>query len=450
MVGATQQRLVRRLVLGVATSGAALILLAGALGLSIEHERDMQDLRAQMESVPLAFSADLADALAQNDENSLKAQLGSLVALPDIAFAEVSVEGRVVTSAGERPDPRALVRTFPITKIGQLTVVADHTLLRQRLWERIGGVLLVTVAFLVVTGFSGRRVLQKYCSEPLGRIRAHVQTLCADHTSVPLTLKRPEGIRDEMDGLVDDLNALSAHLQGAKSSWTSPIGTLEAQNKDKERLFQEECSERAWVEGELRRQEEYFRLVLDRALVGIITTDEKGAVLSINAAAEGIFGYQSREVIGENVTRLMPEELAAHHAAYMEDYRNIGRVESSRSDGKGSVIGKGREVMAQRKNGEVFPAHLAVSELVSNGQRVFAGIVRDISLEKAVANDLIDAKRVADASNLAKSEFLASMSHELRTPLNAINGFGNTTSLEILGAWANANYPRYLSTNYPS
>lgn len=119
-----------------------------------------------------------------------------------------------------------------------------------------------------------------------------------------------------------------------------------------------------------RYQEAMLRAILEMAVEGIVTIDERGRVESFNPAAEGIFGYAAAEVIGRNVSMLMPPPYREAHDDYLERYVATGEA---------SIIGVGREVRGRRKDGTEFPMELDVSEVRLADQRIFAGFVRDIS-----------------------------------------------------------------------
>jgi PAS domain S-box-containing protein len=154
---------------------------------------------------------------------------------------------------------------------------------------------------------------------------------------------------------------------------------------------------------------------------GIIVIDERGAIESFNTAAEHIFGYLAKEVLGRNVNMLMPEPFQSAHDGYLRSYLETGRQR---------IIGIGREVTGRRKDGSTFPMDLAVNPVFVGDKRCFTGIVRDISERKRMELELIQALEAAIAGSRAKSEFLSSMSHELRTPLNAILGFGQLLEMD--------------------
>lgn len=121
-------------------------------------------------------------------------------------------------------------------------------------------------------------------------------------------------------------------------------------------------------------------IIMNTVLDGLITIDARGVIKSFNRAAEGIFQYTSQEVIGKNVKFLMPEPYQSGHDSYLANYLTTG-------DRK--IIGIGREVQAQRKDGSVFPMELGVNEMNVGGVRFFVGTIRDISGRKQAEQGLI-------------------------------------------------------------
>lgn len=117
-----------------------------------------------------------------------------------------------------------------------------------------------------------------------------------------------------------------------------------------------------------------FQAVLDAALDGIIVIRSNGSVLTVNKAAEKIFGYSAAELAGRNVNMLMPPPYAAEHDGYLANYLATGEKK---------IIGIGREVSGRRKDGSVFPMGLAVGEAQADGATIFVGLIRDLSELKA-------------------------------------------------------------------
>lgn len=183
--------------------------------------------------------------------------------------------------------------------------------------------------------------------------------------------------------------------------------------------------------------------IIQNAIDGIITINERGIIESINPSACRLFLYQSEEVVGHNISILMPSPDRERHDSYLENYRSTGIPH---------VIGYGRDVLGRKKDGNVFPFRLSVSEVKFEDQRIFAGFIHDLSHQKeaekrlmeytqhleelvkdrtSVLNETIDALTAAKEElslslekekelGKLKSRLLSMASHEFRTPLSSI------------------------------
>ena len=139
--------------------------------------------------------------------------------------------------------------------------------------------------------------------------------------------------------------------------------------------------ERVRTEQALRESEAKARAIVETTVDGVITIDERGQIESFNDAAEDIFGYAEEEVKGDNVKVLMPSPYHEEHDGYMRSYHETGRRQ---------IIGIGREVTGQRKDGSTFPMDLAVSEVHLGDRLLFTGIVSDITERRRLEKEILD------------------------------------------------------------
>ena len=191
-------------------------------------------------------------------------------------------------------------------------------------------------------------------------------------------------------------------------------------------------------------REKLLTAIIENAIDGIITIDDKGLIENINPAGLALFGFEKREeLVGKNVSVLMPEPDKQRHDSYISNYENTGHKK---------IIGIGREVTGQRKDGSTFPFRLGVSEIKFSDRRIYTGFIHDLSRQKEdevkiksyteelevkikertrelikTINELETAKehmselfeKERDLNQL-KTRFVSMASHEFRTPLSSI------------------------------
>jgi PAS domain S-box-containing protein len=144
----------------------------------------------------------------------------------------------------------------------------------------------------------------------------------------------------------------------------------------------EDVSERRAAEQALRDGEARMRAVVDAAVDTIVTIDQRGLVESINPAGCRLFGYACEELVGRNVSVLMPPPYRDEHDGYLGAYLRTGVKR---------IIGIGREVVGRRKDGTTFPLDLSVSEFAMHGRRMFAGLIRDLTERRRLERQILDA-----------------------------------------------------------
>ncbi len=143
--------------------------------------------------------------------------------------------------------------------------------------------------------------------------------------------------------------------------------------KDVNEVLREEIAEREVMERALRDNEAQIRAIVENVVDGIVTIDEEGTIELFNPTAEEIFGYSAKEVIGENISMLMPQPYQGEHDGYMQSYHETGEAK---------ILGLKREVWGLRKDGSVFPMELAINEFYIGERRAYTGVVQDITEKK--------------------------------------------------------------------
>lgn len=167
---------------------------------------------------------------------------------------------------------------------------------------------------------------------------------------------------------------------------------------------------------ESRYRQVHLQSILDTVPEAVIVIDDRGIMRSFSVTAERLFGWSAEEVIGKNVSILMPTPYRDEHDSYLDRYRKTGERR---------IIGIGRIVVGERKDGSTFPMELAVGEARVGTERFFTGFVRDLTERRTqerrmqeLQSELVHVSRLT-----AMGEMASSLAHELNQPLSAITSY---------------------------
>jgi two-component system sensor kinase FixL len=181
------------------------------------------------------------------------------------------------------------------------------------------------------------------------------------------------------------------------------------------------------VEETLRLRESHLRSILETIPDAMIVIDGSGVMQFFSSAAERQFGYSEKEAIGKNVSILMPTPDRVRHDGYLARYL---------STGERHIIGIGRIVTGQRKDGTTFPMHLSIGEMQSGGVPYFTGFVRDLTEHQQtqarlheLQSELVHVSRLS-----AMGEMASALAHELNQPLAAISNYMNGSRRLLAGS----------------
>lgn len=170
-----------------------------------------------------------------------------------------------------------------------------------------------------------------------------------------------------------------------------------------------------------------LKALLDAAVDAIVLIDGQGLIQGFNRAAERMFGYRAEEVLGENVSLLMPEPYRHEHDDYIARYRRTGEAR---------IIGIGREVTARLRDGSQIPIELSVGEIADDhGPARFVGFVRDISARRQAEEEA--AAHRESLAHMARLGTIAEMgtgiAHEINQPLSAISAYARASQRLLAG-----------------
>ncbi|HEX2727150.1 MAG TPA: PAS domain S-box protein, partial [Beijerinckiaceae bacterium] len=247
---------------------------------------------------------------------------------------------------------------------------------------------------------------------PMGSVELHVSKNGARLSPEEYPLARAargEEVRDEefeitlQGGRAVTLLFNSCPLRDATGEVTGAISTAV------------DVTQRKAMEAALREREARLQSILDTVPEALITIRKDGAIESFSRSAETLFGYTADEVIGQNVNMLMPSPYREEHDGYLERYLRTAEKR---------IIGIGRVVSAQRKDGSVFPMELAVGEVIVGGEQLFTGFIRDLTSNRKIEQELRQAQKME-----AVGQLTGGVAHDFNNLLNVI--LGNLEMLEL-------------------
>ena len=356
-----------------------------------------------------AFS-ELASRLTARLRNREKPE--SPIASPDAATPSSAATSAAIEppTPTTEPDQRSILDRLPI---GVLVYRLDKMIYANR-------------TFLDWTGYDQLQGLEKAGGlDALFAEPGSNRTLNADNGAKTLTIATSRG------------DALPVAARLFTSPWDGESALVlmltEAAGDDRHKTFKAALRS-------ARAEASELRAVLDAATDGVVVLDSDARMISLNRSAETLFGYESRELIGEPFAMLLAQE---SRRVALEDLANIS------TRGRAASVPDGREVAGQRREGGLIPLFMTIGA-IEGGDGRYCLVFRDITLWKKTESELLKAKVQAERASAVKSDFLAKVSHEIRTPLNAIIGFSDVMMNERFGPIGNDRYKQYLKDIHAS
>ena len=365
-------------------------LVLTILQLSLSYRSERARLESRFGEIDQASSRSLSESLWALDSKQLEEQLEGILRLPSMRAVEVRESSqaaqRFTVSRGERPTASAVVKEFPLSccgerpqPIGVLRIEATLTDIYRDLASQAVVILLSNAAKTFLVALFILFVVHRLATRHLQDIAASVSSITPGSESAPLRLQRAPGAGDELDRLVDAVNAMRERL----SSHAMELGNASTRMA----AILDNIPDLAWVK------------------------DAGGHYIAVNRALAASKGFaEPAQMIGKTDLELHPLELAK---TYLADDAEVMASEGS----------KRIEEHHANADGSTTRVETIKTALRDSDGRVAGtvGIARDITARRQAETDR-DARRAAEAANQAKSDFLANMSHEIRTPMNAILG----------------------------
>ena len=374
-------------------------------------------LRTQAQALAVSIAANATAALIGNDLDLLEQLLIQSARFPGVRSLQiVDPAGRtladVLVVANGRAEPRFGAHFPPPEEDSIVSVTAIDGGATLLVWQPIH--LNRTIGWVRID-YRLDQVQATRAAMWWDNLLAGLFALIFSTGAVLLYLRRPladlqraanfAGRLDSHDGEQLAMPHAVSEVQGLAQVLNQASTTLAASRR-----------EAALEAAKLGASEAHSRAILHTMQDGVAHIDSRGTILSVNKRITDMFGYDDDELVGRNVSLLMPEPHRSAHDGYLEAYRTGRRPR---------ILGRRVEVNGMTKDGRCFPIDLSVNKMVDDAGSTYIGVIRDITAQKQAEQELKAALAIAETAAEARSSFLANMSHEIRTPINAVLGFSH-------------------------
>ncbi|WP_135078853.1 PAS domain S-box protein [Terasakiella sp. SH-1] len=354
-------------ILGVATIEIALLVILVWSSLNILHKSHEEELQRQADVIISLLVNATRDALISYDLETLDKVGNDLLKSPAIASIKMmDVNGVTLydhQATGQRSSSvnRLKIVALEGQKFGQVEIALSRSFVEaasDKARQQMIAIAMVEVMLVALFSY----MLGTYLTRELNQLRQASRRIADGELGVQLTISS----EDEIGETAKSFNRMSSRLN---------------------ELY-----------GEIQVNEKRLRTVLNTVNDGILTIDSKGILLSVNPAVSDLFGYGREELLGRNVSMLMPQPDRKCHDGYIQKYMNTGQ---------GRIIGNRRRVTGLTKAGESVSLELSVNPMELEGETLFVGTLRDLTQEVTAQKEARDAEtRLVDAIENSNDGFV--------------------------------------------
>ena len=346
-------------IIGIAFIEGLLLVVLVSSSMTYLHDSNEVELQRRASTAATLFATVTTDALLTMDLARMEQLAEDFLKNPDVVYVRIADKDRWLVQKGSA---EALQRSFapdstldlvndgvydtfsPIREAGQdygrvelgLSVGPIQAVIKEARLRIMG---LAILEMVLVALFSW--LLGSYLTRQLKDLTTASNRVAAGDFSLQLPIRG----RDELAGVAIAFNSMSVYLLKLYTDWQAALS-------------------------QAQQRSDRLQAIVDSQRDGLIVIDDNGLITLFSRSAEQIFGYQAEEVVGRNVNVLMPEPDHSSHDQYLKNYRETGEKR---------VTNSARQVQGLRKDGSVFTMDLSITDLKTDNQIVFIGVVRDVT-----------------------------------------------------------------------